>query len=69
MNLETTDPPKPTPPPVDEPPTRREPVIDEPGREVPAVDPRVPGQPRRIREPSEDPEHPSGPGQARALTA
>jgi hypothetical protein len=55
-------------PPVDDPPAgNQEPVIDEPGREVPAVDPRVPGQPRRIREPLDDPESPSGPGRAATL--
>jgi hypothetical protein len=56
---------KPNSPPVDEPPSVPEPVIDEPGREIPAVDPRLPGQPRTIREPGEDPENPRGPGVAR----
>ncbi len=59
-----TNPPSP-PPPVNEPPAAPEPVIDEPGRQIPAIDPRLPGQPRTIREPGEDPENPRGPGVAR----
>ena len=60
----------PQPPPMDEPPAgRREPIIDEPGREIPAVDPRRPGEPRRIREPEPTPdEPPSGPATATAAT-
>ncbi|MET0620089.1 MAG: hypothetical protein ABW056_07410 [Thermoanaerobaculia bacterium] len=50
---------------MNEPPAAPEPVIDEPGRQIPAVDPRLPGQPRTIREPAEDPENPRGPGVAR----
>jgi hypothetical protein len=50
---------QPQPPPIDEPPTNQEPVIDEPGRQVPAVDPRLPGTPRTIREPEPDPENPA----------
>jgi hypothetical protein len=57
----------PQPPPIDEPPggRQREPVIDEPGRVIPAVDPRRPGEPRKIRDPRPDPEEPSGPATAR----
>jgi hypothetical protein len=57
----------PQPPPIDDPPSgrQREPVIDEPGREIPAVDPRRPGEPRTIREPEKTPdEPPSGPATA-----
>ena len=49
-------------PPMEDPPSGKEPVIDEPGREVPAVDPRVPGAPRKIREPKEEPEDHGPPG-------
>jgi hypothetical protein len=61
--VETPTQPQP-PPPVGEPPsdTQREPVIDEPGRQVPAVDPRLPGTPRTIREPERKPDDPTGPG-------
>ena len=52
----TPTPTTPTPPAIDEPSTGQEPVIDEPGRLVPAVDPRRPGTPREIREPSETPD-------------
>ncbi len=44
------------PSPQQEPPEAQEPVIDEPGEEVPAVDPRRPGEPRTIREPEESPD-------------
>jgi hypothetical protein len=44
------------PAPREEPPEAQEPVIDEPGKEVPAVDPRRPGEPRTIREPRQEPD-------------
>jgi len=44
------------PAPREEPPEGQEPLIDEPGKEVPAVDPRRPGSPRTIREPRTDPD-------------
>ena len=56
---------EPQPPPVVDPPAdsgNREPVIDEPGREVPAIDPRVPGTPRKIHDPKPNPENPGQPG-------
>ena len=52
---------EPPPLPVNDPPEDREPVIDEPGRQVPAIDPRVPGTPRRIHDPKPDPESPDQP--------
>jgi hypothetical protein len=52
---------EPQPPPVNDPPIDREPVIDEPGREVPAIDPRVPGTPRKIDDPKPNPESPGPP--------
>lgn len=64
MDTNPDAPTEPSPPPIEDPPSGREPVIDEPGRQVPAVDPRLPGQPRKIRDPKESPENPTGPGQA-----
>jgi hypothetical protein len=54
MHARDPQPPRP-PAPQEEPPAAHEPVIDEPGKEVPAVDPRRPGAPRTIREPDESP--------------
>jgi hypothetical protein len=44
------------PAPREEPPEAQEPIIDEPGKEVPAVDPRRPGAPCTIREPHQSPD-------------
>jgi hypothetical protein len=63
-SIPTDTPANPQPPPIDDPPAGREPVIDEPGREIPAVDPRRPGEPRTIRDPKPDPQEPSGPATA-----
>ena len=53
------------PAPREEPPEAQEPVIDEPGKEVPAVDPRLPGAPRTIREPRPDSEPKPQPSHSR----
>ena len=57
------------PAPREEPPEAREPVIDEPGKEIPAVDPRPPGAPRTIREPVEPTTHPTTEGKPTAVGA
>lgn len=42
-------------PPIDDPLPDGAPVIDDPSREVPAVDPRRPDAPEPVREPERDP--------------
>ena len=42
-------------PPVDDPLPDGTPIIDDPSREVPAVDPRRPDAPGPVREPDRDP--------------
>jgi hypothetical protein len=41
--------------PVDDPLPENSPIIDEPGREVPVVDPQRPDLPRPVREPQRQP--------------
>jgi hypothetical protein len=44
--------------PIDDPLPEGQPIIDEPGREIPVVDPRPPQAPRPLREPQSDPTTP-----------
>lgn len=44
--------------PIDDPLPEGLPVIDEPGREIPVVDPQPPQAPRPLREPQSDPTTP-----------
>jgi len=41
--------------PIDDPLPEGQPIIDEPGRQVPVVDPRPPQSPRPVREPQPEP--------------
>ena len=41
--------------PIDDPLPEGQPIIDEPGRQVPIVDPRPPQSPRPVREPQPEP--------------
>jgi hypothetical protein len=41
--------------PIDDPLPEGQPIIDEPGRQVPVVDPRPPQSPRPARDPQPDP--------------
>ena len=68
-SLPTDTPANPQPPPIEDPPGGQPqgPVIDEPGKEIPAVDPRRPGEPRTIRDPKPGSGDPSGPATAASI--